>query len=163
MNNDDKRIKKAKGRIQKLQLFIRGNAISGAPICIGIIQLASPTNAGMTAPNTMIKPCMVVIWLKKFGSTSCNPGWNNSARMISAMIPPIMNIHRLKIRYIDPMSLWFVVYNQRPSPFAGPWWCGSSSFTCGRSTSTVAIILTSYFWIALGWTKSPTALPSAFR
>jgi hypothetical protein len=33
---------KANGRIQKLQLFMRGSAMSGAPIIIGIIQLASP-------------------------------------------------------------------------------------------------------------------------
>ena len=137
--------------------------MSGAPICIGIIQFAKPTKAGITAPKTMIKPCIVVIWLKKLGSTNCRPGWNNSARIISAMIPPIMNIHRLKMRYIEPISLWFVVNNQRPMPFAGPWWCGSSSFTCGRSTSTVAIMIPSYFWIALGWTISPTELPSAFR
>jgi hypothetical protein len=44
----------AKGRIQKLKLFIRGSAMSGAPICSGIIQLARPTNAGMTAPNIMM-------------------------------------------------------------------------------------------------------------
>ena len=46
---------KANGKIQKDQLFIRGRAISGAPIIIGIIQLAKPTKAGITAPNTMIK------------------------------------------------------------------------------------------------------------
>ena len=50
--------------IQKLILFIRGNAISGAPIIIGIIQLAKPTKAGITAPNTMTKACMVVMELK---------------------------------------------------------------------------------------------------
>ena len=51
----------ADGRSQKLQLFIRGNAMSGAPIIIGICQLAKPTNAGMIAPNTMISPWRVVI------------------------------------------------------------------------------------------------------
>ena len=45
-------------------------------------------------------------------------GWNNSAR-ITAMIPPIMNMDKLKIRYIEPISLWFVVYNQRPSLLQG--------------------------------------------
>ncbi len=65
---------KANGRIQKLQLFIRGSAISGAPIIMGISQLAKPVKAGITAPNTMIRPCTVVIWLKKLGSTICNPG-----------------------------------------------------------------------------------------
>ena len=50
----------ATGKIQKLKLFIRAKAISDAPICNGIIQFAKPTNAGMIAPNTITKPCMVV-------------------------------------------------------------------------------------------------------
>ena len=83
---------KAKGRIQKLQLFMRGKAMSGAPIIMGIIQLARPVKAGITAPKTMIKPWTVVIWLKKCGSTSCNPGWNSSARITMAMAPPVKNI-----------------------------------------------------------------------
>ncbi|MNC87107.1 hypothetical protein D3C83_28070 [compost metagenome] len=50
----------AGGSSQKLQLFMRANAMSGAPIISGICQFAKPTNAGMMAPNTMISPCMVV-------------------------------------------------------------------------------------------------------
>ncbi len=110
----------ANGRIQKLQLFMRGSAMSGAPIIMGIIQLASPTNAGMIAPNTITRPCMVVIWLKNSGFTICRPGWNSSARMTSAKMPPRMNIAKLNHRYIVPMSLWLVVNNQRVMPFAGP-------------------------------------------
>src|SRR3990167_11005650 len=45
---------------QKLKLFMRANAMSEAPICSGIIQLAKPTKPGMMAPNTMMMPCMVV-------------------------------------------------------------------------------------------------------
>jgi hypothetical protein len=45
---------------QKLKLFIRANAMSDAPIWRGIIQFAKPTKAGMIAPNTMMRPCMVV-------------------------------------------------------------------------------------------------------
>ena len=48
------------GKSQNEKLFIRANAISAAPIWSGIIQLAKPTKAGMIAPNTMIKPCIVV-------------------------------------------------------------------------------------------------------
>ena len=51
----------AKGRIQKLQLFMRGKAISGAPIMMGIIQLAKPTNAGITARKIITSACIVVI------------------------------------------------------------------------------------------------------
>ena len=100
---------KAKGRIQKDRLFMRGRAISGAPIMSGTIQFARPTKAGMMAPKTMIKPWFVVIWLKKAGSTNCRPGWKSSARMTSAMSPPTRNIMKLNQRYIEPMSLWFVV------------------------------------------------------
>ena len=61
MNNDERRIKNAKGNIQKLKLFILGSAISGAPIIIGTSQLARPTKAGMTPPKIIIKPCKVII------------------------------------------------------------------------------------------------------
>ena len=63
MNSDESSRKNAKGRIQKLKLLSRGSAMSGAPIISGIIQLASPTNAGITAPNTITSPCSVTIWL----------------------------------------------------------------------------------------------------
>ncbi len=53
-NVDSSRVN-ANGRIQKLKLFMRGSAMSGAPICSGIIQFASPTNAGMTAPKIMTR------------------------------------------------------------------------------------------------------------
>ena len=62
-NNDATSKVPAGGNSQKLQLFIRANAMSGAPIIIGIIQLAKPTKAGMIAPNTMISACNVSIWL----------------------------------------------------------------------------------------------------
>src|SRR5690348_13392320 len=50
----------AGGRSQKLQLFMRANAMSGAPIIIGICQFANPTAAGMIAPKIMMRPCSVV-------------------------------------------------------------------------------------------------------
>src|SRR3546814_11546471 len=50
----------ANGRIQNDQLFIRGSAMSGAPIIIGISQLARPTNAGMIPPTIITSACMVV-------------------------------------------------------------------------------------------------------
>ena len=135
MNSVARSRPKATGRIQKDQLFMRGNAISGAPIIIGIIQLARPTNAGMTAPKTMISACMVVIWLKNSGCTNCRPGCISSERMTSAMAPPMKNMIRLKTRYIVPMSLWFVVNSQRLKPFSGPW-C-SSCASCASATAVV--------------------------
>ena len=106
----------APGSSQKLQLFMRGRAISGAPIIIGTIQLARPTKAGMITPNTMINPCRVVIWLKNSGSTSCKPGMKSSARMTRAIAPPTKNMMKLNQRYMVPMSLWLVLNSQRPIP-----------------------------------------------
>ncbi len=55
------RIVNANGRIQKEKLFRRGSAMSGAPTCSGICQLARPVQAGITAPKIMNSACMVVI------------------------------------------------------------------------------------------------------
>jgi len=88
----------ATGSIQKLQLFRRAKAMSGAPIIIGTCQLANPTKAGMIAPNTMMSPCIVVSWLKNSGCQNCRPGWNSSARMASASMPPTRNMVKLNHR-----------------------------------------------------------------
>ena len=127
---------KAAGSSQKLKLFILGKAMSGAPIISGIIQLASPTNAGITAPNTMISPCMVVIWLKKAGATICNPGWNSSARITMAKDPPSKNMQKLNHRYKVPMSLWLVVNTQRIRPLAGPW-----AWSCAGPWSSITALM----------------------
>ena len=95
----------ANGRIQKLKLFMRGSAMSGAPICIGIIQLARPTKAGMTAPKIITSACIVVIELKNAGSRNCRPGLNSSARISIAIAPPTKNMMQAKTRYSVPMSL----------------------------------------------------------
>ena len=93
---------------QKLKLFMRAKAMSDAPICSGIIQLAKPTKAGMMAPNTMIRPCMVVNWLNSSGLTSCKPGWNSSARISRASTPPMISMVKANSKYSVPMSLWLV-------------------------------------------------------
>ena len=52
---------KAGGSSQKEMLFMRGNAMSGAPIMIGTIQLAKPPiSAGMTMKKIMTRACAVV-------------------------------------------------------------------------------------------------------
>ena len=106
----------ATGSSQKLKLFMRAKAMSAAPICSGTIQFAKPTKAGMIAPNTITRPCMVVNWLKNSGWISCRPGWNSSARMPSAITPPDRNRMNENHRYSEPMSLWLVAYNQRRQP-----------------------------------------------
>ena len=108
--------------IQKDQLFMRGRAMSGAPICSGTIQLARPTKAGITPPKIITSACTVVIWLKNSGFTSCRPGTISSARITTDMPAPMMNMTKLKIRYSVPMSLWLVEKNQRSKKLClWPW------------------------------------------
>ena len=48
------------GNSQNEMLFMRGNAMSGAPIINGTIQLPKPPiMAGMTTKKIMIRPCAV--------------------------------------------------------------------------------------------------------
>jgi hypothetical protein len=52
------------GNNQKLMLFKRGNAISGAPIIIGTNQLPNPPiKIGITIKKIIIKACAVTITL----------------------------------------------------------------------------------------------------
>src|SRR5690606_37935377 len=111
--NEDSSSRNANGRIQKDQLFMRGSAMSGAPICSGIIQLPRPTNAGMIAPKIITSACMVVNWLNRYGSTSCRPGTASSERITTENAAPMIAMTKLKTRYSVPMSLWFVEKNQR--------------------------------------------------
>ncbi len=49
------------GSSQNEMLFMRGNAMSGAPIISGTIQLPKPPiSAGITMKKIMIRPCAVV-------------------------------------------------------------------------------------------------------
>ena len=108
MKKEPAKIKAAGIINQKLKLFMRAKAMSAAPICKGIIQFAKPTKAGMMAPNTMIRPCMVVSWLNNSGLTNCKPGLNSSARIPNAKTPPMISMVKANNRYSVPMSLWLV-------------------------------------------------------
>lgn len=58
------RSRKEGGRSQKLMLFIRGKAMSGAPIIRGISQLPNPPiMIGMTIKKIITKACAVTITL----------------------------------------------------------------------------------------------------
>ncbi len=66
----------AGGSSQNEMLFMRGNAMSGAPIMIGSIQLAKPPiSAGMTMKKIMIRACMVVkaLYMLRPPSTAALP------------------------------------------------------------------------------------------
>ena len=98
------------GSSQNEMLFMRGNAMSGAPIMIGTNQLPNPPiSAGITMKKIMIRPCEVVKTLYVSALPKiCIPGSCSSARMAMDSAPPITPAVIAKIRYIVPMSLWFV-------------------------------------------------------
>ena len=65
---------KAGGSSQKLILFIRGKAMSGAPIMIGTNQLPKPPIiAGMTMKKTMIRPCALISTFHRCSASSGSP------------------------------------------------------------------------------------------
>ena len=101
---------KLNGSSQNEMLFMRGNAMSGAPIISGTSQLPKPPiMAGMIMKNTMIRPWPVTKTLKVCGSLKiCRPGYISSARIIMDRKPPMQPAMIAKIRYIVPMSLWLV-------------------------------------------------------
>ena len=82
------------GSSQNEMLFMRGNAMSGAPIISGTIQLPKPPIiAGMTMKKIMIRPCAVVNTLNMCEPCSpvknCMPGCCSSMRMPIDSAPPI--------------------------------------------------------------------------
>ena len=63
--NEASNNEKDAGSSQNEMLFMRGNAMSGAPIISGIIQLPKPPIiAGMTMKKIMINPCAVTMTSK---------------------------------------------------------------------------------------------------
>ena len=99
---------------QKLTLFMRGKAMSGAPIMIGTNQLPKPPIiAGMTMKNTMIRPCAVTSTFHRWSAASLPAGWPiiaaqvgkywmpgcaSSARIRPDTAPPMMPAVIAKIR-----------------------------------------------------------------
>ena len=64
-NIDNSSRMKATGSSQNEMLFMRGNAMSGAPMCRGTNQLPKPPIiAGITMKNTMMRPWPVTNTLK---------------------------------------------------------------------------------------------------
>ncbi len=94
---------------QYANMFRRGKATSGAPICSGMIQLAKPANRGVANISSMIVPCIVNAWLNCSLDMICRPGLASSARISSAMTPPIRKNPNAVTRYSVPIVLWSVV------------------------------------------------------
>jgi hypothetical protein len=99
-------------------LFMRGKAMSGAPIISGTIQLPNPPMVeGITMKNTMSSPWPVTKTLKTSGLVKiCMPGCISSARMPIESKPPTMPPNMASTRYIVPISLWLVENSQRVIP-----------------------------------------------
>lgn len=100
------------GKSQNLILFIRGNAISGAPIIRGTIQFPNPPiMIGITIKKIIMKACAVTTELKIWSSQIKWPGVPSSIRIISLKLVPTRPAHTPKIKYNVPMSLWLVENN----------------------------------------------------
>ena len=106
------------GSSQNEMLFMRGNAMSGAPICSGTNQLPKPPiMAGITMKNTMMRPWPVTNTLNMWPLAKyCRPGSCSSMRITTDRKPPTSPPMMANSRYIVPMSLWLVELSQRPMP-----------------------------------------------
>ena len=109
----------AGGSSQKLQLFRRGNAMSGAPIIIGISQLARPVATGISAAKIMISACTPISWLKNSGCINCIPGWNSSARTPRIIAPPTRNMMQRE-NHVHRADI-LVVGGKQPAPDTVGW------------------------------------------
>ncbi len=69
-------------------MFSRGNATSGEPICNGMMAFAKPAKVGVANSSSMIVPCRVNVWLYCSFEMSWIPGRASSARSIRASSPP---------------------------------------------------------------------------
>src|SRR5712672_545770 len=98
------------GSSQNEMLFMRGNAMSGAPIISGTIQLPKPPIiAGITMKKIMIRPWAVVNTLNWCDSWKIwMPGFCSSMRIAIDIEAPITPAMIANTRYIVPMSLWLV-------------------------------------------------------
>jgi len=106
------------GRSQNLMLFIRGKAISGAPIIRGTSQFPKPPiMIGMTIKKIMTKACEVTKTLKIWSSPRKLPRCPNSNRIRTLNAVPTIAAQKPKMKYKVPISLWLVENNQRFTKF----------------------------------------------
>lgn len=113
-NADDTNNVNDAGINQKLMLFNRGNAISGAPIINGTNKFPNPPiNTGITKKKIMMNACAVISTLYKWPSPANTvlPGWLSSILIITENAVPINADIIPKTIYKTPMFLWFVENN----------------------------------------------------
>lgn len=103
---DDRRRRSAGGNNQKLMLFMRGNAMSGAPIISGISQFPNPPiMIGITMKKIMINAWAVTKTLKIWSLPNSVPGWVSSIRIRMLRQAPISPDQAPNRRYRVPISL----------------------------------------------------------
>lgn len=103
---------RAGGKSQKLILFIRGKAISGADVIIGTNQFPNPPiMIGITMKKIITKAWAVTITLYSWSICENALKWDNLIRIKVLIENPKIPAHTPKIKYIVPISLWFVEYN----------------------------------------------------
>ena len=94
------------GNSQNLKLFIRGKAISGAPIISGTNQFPKPPiKIGITKKKIITKAWLVTVTLYICSSANSEPGSLNSDRIIILRDVPTVAAQIPKIKYKVPMSL----------------------------------------------------------
>ena len=90
-------------------LFIRGKAMSGAPIIKGTNQLPKPPIIiGITIKKIIIKAWAVTMTLYVWSSPIKDPGWPSSSRIKILNAVPENEAQAPNKKYKVPMSLWFV-------------------------------------------------------
>lgn len=111
---EERRRSSAGGSNQKLILFMRGKAMSGAPIIRGISQFPNPPIImGITIKKIMMNAWAVTRTLKIWSLPRRAPGWVSSIRIRMLRQAPIRPDHAPNSRYRVPISLWFVEKSQR--------------------------------------------------
>ena len=102
------------GSSQNLILFIRGKAISGAPIIKGTNQFPNPPIIiGITIKKIIINAWAVTMTLKIWSSPIILTGCPSSRRISILNAVPNIADQNPKIKYNVPMSLWFVEKSHR--------------------------------------------------
>jgi hypothetical protein len=87
------------GNSQNLKLFIRGKAISGAPIIRGTNQFPNPPiRIGITKKKIIMNACLVTITLYICSSPSKDPGWLSSDRIRKLRDVPTVAAQSPKIK-----------------------------------------------------------------
>jgi hypothetical protein len=106
----------AGGSNQNLKLFRRGKLISCLPSISGRSQFPKPPiETGITKKKIIKMACAENMTLYKWSLPKKLPAVPTSRRIIKDILAPTKPLQKPKIKYSDPISLWFVLANQRVS------------------------------------------------